>query len=793
MNKFLIWILLTPLCSYSIASTNPNYSEDDIFELSLEELSKIKIKTGSLIGSSTSKSASAITIINKQSIELSGAKNLSHLLEQHVPGMMLMTHSEGEKIGLRGQIAAENYKLLILVNGKNVTNMVYEGAITEIDQWELGDIEQVEVISGPGSVTYGTGAVAGVINIISKSAKNKLPKWSLGLANNSTYQSKGVNLQYSEKIDDWGIYGFISYRETDGLSSPDYYKMNPNEPTDIRFVGKGQSATTPPQEYQADSFGRAQIKAHLDVNYGENFNVWLRYTQSGRTHAFNDKKYKIDEEGNPSDLANFRNIQTRSLIASSDYRFTLTDDSSILTSLTLDSQEYIRYRPENQQLPEDDISNIRQYAFSQDRATLSALYDYKFNDTFNLITGYEYSNIFIGAPWGKDSDHLWIKEGVDIISSIDTSAYLQDLSLDGRPNTENAVEVGKGIRIVTHSHLLESKYTFSPQQELIYAHRYDYSDAADGMFSPRFSLISTLDENSTLVSSIQRGQRMMPLRAQYLNDLAGNNSKHETLDSVELSYSNTSLENTSLNVRGYYNNSNAVGFTGEYLEFLSKTELLGIEFTASYKHKNLELTFNHAFMNPLNIKMNDDLKTGKNRNNISFADYYYNTRRDIPLLLESYGDGLNNWSKNISKFLYTQTFMDQKLKAHISAQVFWDYEGSYDEMRMYQSAYNNFDRNTLSTDEKIAFEEQYQIFLNERQLLEKEDAYEIDYNVNASLTYFWTGNDSTEVQVKLYVENLLNSSNRYYVSTGSNGSLPSRLQYLDKPVMFGLALQVNFK
>ncbi|MDG1751516.1 MAG: TonB-dependent receptor plug domain-containing protein [Thalassotalea sp.] len=202
MKKHFLTLLVSPFfCATAIASSEPVYSEDDIFNLSLEELSKISIKTGSLIGSSTSKSPSAITIINRNKIEISGAKNLAHLLEQHVPGMMLMTHSEGEKIGLRGQIAAENYKLLLLVNGKNVTNMVYEGVITEIDQWGLGDIEQVEVIRGPGSVTYGTGAVAGVINIITKFAKSNLPKWSIGVSENHTYNRGGINLQYSENIE----------------------------------------------------------------------------------------------------------------------------------------------------------------------------------------------------------------------------------------------------------------------------------------------------------------------------------------------------------------------------------------------------------------------------------------------------------------------------------------------------------------------------------------------------------------------------------------------------------------
>lgn len=790
---FLTLIVCSFLSTIAFATTDPTFSEDDIFDLSLEELSKITIKTGSLIGNSTSKSPSAITIISRNKIELSGAKNLAHLLEQHVPGMMLMTHSEGEKIGLRGQIAAENYKLLLLINGKNITNMVYEGVITEIDQWELGDIEQVEVISGPGSVTYGTGAVAGVINIITKSASKKSPKWSLGFNRNHTYQSSGINAQYSNNIDDWNIYSFLSYRKTEGLADPDYYKMSSSEPSNIRYVGKGNNAKANPQEYQADSFSRPQIKMHLGLKKGKNFNAWLRYTQSGRTHGFNEKHYKLDENGEQTDQANYRNIQTRSIVASSDYRFTLDEFTSVLTSLTLDSQEYIRYRPENLQFSEDHFSNIRQYAFSQNRANFSALYDYKPNESFSLVAGYEYSNIFVRAPWGKRSDQLWIKEGVDIISSLETSDYLKDMSLNGRVNVDNAVAVGSGIRMVTHSHLLESKYSLFDEHELFYAHRLDYSDISSSMFSPRLALVSTLNNDATIVSSIQRAQRMMPLRAQYLNHLADNDSKHETLDNIEVSYSDTQFENTALNIRGYYNNISAVGYTGQSLEFLTDTELFGIEFSTTYKHDNLELTFNHAYMKPLNIRMNPDLKTGTNRNNISFADYHYYTRSDIPLLLQSEGNGLNNWSTHISKFLYTQSFLDQRLKAHISAQIYWDFDGSYDEMRMYQKAYDNVDINALSTSEQLIFNQQYQDFSLERKLLENENAYEIDINVNASLTYYWSANPTTEVQFKFYVENLLNSSYRYYVSTGSSGSIPNRFQYLDKPVMVGLSMQVNFK
>jgi outer membrane receptor for ferrienterochelin and colicin len=192
-----------------MAHSLDNFGVNDLMSLSLEDLIDIRVSTGGLTESTSATSASAITIIRQEQIELSAAKNLANLLEQHVPGLVLMEHSEGNKIGIRGLIAAENYKLLILVNGKNITNMVYEGAITELDLWDLGDIERIEVVRGPGSVTYGTGAIAGVINLITKNADSNIPITSVSLMNNQTYQSTGVNIQYRAKKDDIGMYSFL--------------------------------------------------------------------------------------------------------------------------------------------------------------------------------------------------------------------------------------------------------------------------------------------------------------------------------------------------------------------------------------------------------------------------------------------------------------------------------------------------------------------------------------------------------------------------------------------------------
>ncbi len=759
----------------------------------------IRVSTGSLSNNTAAESASAITVIRQDQIALSTAKNLANLLEQYVPGMMLMTHSEGNKIGIRGLIAAENYKLLLLVNGKNITNMVYEGAILELDQWDMSDIEKVEVIRGPGSVTYGTGAIAGVINIITKSAKSNIPLASISFSNNQTYRSTGFNAQYRKQFSDVGVYSFLSYRATDGLKNPDYYEMSTTEPSDIRYLGQRTTDTIEAQDYLADGLGRPQVKGHVDLQYGDNLNAWFRYSQSGQTHNFNHKKYEIDASGNPTVKRNPRHVGLRGLVGSVNHTFKFSESSHLESSLTYDNQEYIRYNLRNPQYPENSVHNTYQYAFSQERMVATALYNLTPNETSHLVLGYEYNKIGIHAPWGKSDNEIWLYEGIDLISSATDTAYLADpnTTINGEPNTNTAEIIGNGLYFETHTQLIEYNQALTENTNITYAHRIDISNVSDVMFSPRLSFNSSISENNIAVVTVQRALRMMPLRAQYLVDKYTDSSQHESIDSIELSLTNTSIDNTSLNIRTYYNEISAVGFTGSKLEFLGSMDLMGVEFEGRYKKNNLELMINHSYLNLINMNMNEDLKDGSNRNNISFSDYYYvlsdRNGTVIPLELESYGSNLNNWSTNSTKFMLIQSFLDKKLFAHLNSQIFWDYEGAYDEMHMFQEAYNNFDTSTLSASDLILFNTLKSDFEAERALLEKEDAYKIDYAVNASLTYQWQKDENYQLNLSIFADNLLSSKKRYYVSTGSNYSIPNRLKFLDEPISIGLAVNIKFK
>jgi hypothetical protein len=117
---------------------------------------------------------------------------------------------------------------------------------------------------------------------------------------------------------------------------------------------------------------------------------------------------------------------------------------------------------------------------------------------------------------------------------------------------------------------------------------------------------------------------------------------------------------------------------------------------------------------------------------------------------------------------------------------------AYDEMKMYQYAYDNFAFDSLSPDDKVKFTQQRLEFERERDLLNEKDAFKIDYNINFSLAYQWQYSDSIDMGLTFSIENLTSKKKTYYVSTGSSRHYPERLRYMDQPRSIGLNFEINF-
>jgi len=127
------------------------------------------------LGAKTPKnSVIPVKVIDARKIYLMGAQNLNDVLTNE-PGMRLSQDNIlGSSISVQG-MSGENVK--ILIDGVPVIGR--QNGNIDLSQINLANIERIEIIEGPMSVNYGTNAIGGVINIITK--KGKVSNNSIGL------------------------------------------------------------------------------------------------------------------------------------------------------------------------------------------------------------------------------------------------------------------------------------------------------------------------------------------------------------------------------------------------------------------------------------------------------------------------------------------------------------------------------------------------------------------------------------------------------------------------------------
>lgn len=126
-----------------------------------------------------------IKIIDRQKIEAMAAQDLKGVLTNELNVRIAEDNVLGSSMQLQG-IGGENVK--ILVDGVPLTGRL-NGNI-DLSQIPLESIERIEIVEGPLSVTYGTDALAGTINIITK--KNQVKRFELN-SNNYVESSGKVN------------------------------------------------------------------------------------------------------------------------------------------------------------------------------------------------------------------------------------------------------------------------------------------------------------------------------------------------------------------------------------------------------------------------------------------------------------------------------------------------------------------------------------------------------------------------------------------------------------------------
>ncbi len=141
------------------------------------------VVTGQFTPDDPKRSVYAVKVIDLKTIENRGATNLRELLGQELNMRVTQDNILGSGLSLQG-LSGEQVKYMI--DGVPIIGRV-NGDI-DISQINLNDVARIEVIEGPVSVQYGTNALGGVINIITKTDQGDKINTSL----NTYYESRGT-------------------------------------------------------------------------------------------------------------------------------------------------------------------------------------------------------------------------------------------------------------------------------------------------------------------------------------------------------------------------------------------------------------------------------------------------------------------------------------------------------------------------------------------------------------------------------------------------------------------------
>ncbi len=231
----------------------------------------------------------SVSIIDEQDIERSAAYRTDDLLRE-LPGVYvrsyqgILSSSTTNDVGIRGLTGED--RVLVLRDGIPI-NDPYGGAV-EFNEVDIADIEKIEVVRGPGSALYGSNAMGGVINIVTKKPEEGIKTSAkIGYGDMNTWLGSAAN---SGGLGKFGYYVSGNFLKSDGYIDVVEEKRKPyhteKEVERYNFSGKlyynpddTSGLTLSLAHYEQEDTGRYKIPGY-EVNYDSD-RYGLSYQKDG--------------------------------------------------------------------------------------------------------------------------------------------------------------------------------------------------------------------------------------------------------------------------------------------------------------------------------------------------------------------------------------------------------------------------------------------------------------------------------------------------------------------------------
>ena len=201
-------LLLTVTSGFSQQPTKDGKAQDpnaaDAFSMDIDSLANTKVITASKFSENLSEAPSVMTVVSQDELKRFGGMTLGEILDR-VAGLNLTSNplTDRSVISIDGQqTRGDGGHVLFLINGRPIREVMEGGISTDLlESFPVNVLERIEVVKGPGSVLYGSDAVAGVINLVTKKASGDSVGFrSAGSAGGAVANSRQIKTPHAAEI-----------------------------------------------------------------------------------------------------------------------------------------------------------------------------------------------------------------------------------------------------------------------------------------------------------------------------------------------------------------------------------------------------------------------------------------------------------------------------------------------------------------------------------------------------------------------------------------------------------------
>ncbi len=155
-----------------------------------------------------------MNVITAEQIQQMGARDLRDVLRL-IPGLQLGIGAVGyPQVSMRGMFSHGAEKLKFMVDGHNVDIALTGGSALFFADYPIDSVQKIEVMRGPGSALYGSDALLGVINIVTRKKTNR--NKTKVTARLGSFESQRYNLESAGSLGSVQIWGSANYLNSNG-------------------------------------------------------------------------------------------------------------------------------------------------------------------------------------------------------------------------------------------------------------------------------------------------------------------------------------------------------------------------------------------------------------------------------------------------------------------------------------------------------------------------------------------------------------------------------------------------